>query len=248
MAIIVALGFVAALSVYAKAQLEKSPFFATPTPIVLPTFTPVPETPIPTVNPDPIIKCNINTSCGGGSKQLKQSVCNNMICCLYDAKCGGPKFVNKSQCGSNITCCGLNDGSWTIMDNDQCNKVHNADKSNTTTQVVTQPSTGLNYYCYDNTLKYWYYTSSGEQCNKDNLISSCKGIIKSTYDMCMGTCLNTANQNGHVCVTEYVSGNATIQDSPDLYKQCSDKVSADMQACDDVCAVPYVNSSNTCRY
>ena len=209
----------------------------TPTPIPLPAITTTPS-PTNTPNTNPIITCNIAKECGGGSQQLKKSICDNKICCLYDAKCGGPKFVNKSECGNNITCCGLNDGTWVIMDNDKCNQVHNANKPATTTTVVTQPSTGLNYYCYDNTYKYWYYTSSGSQCNIDNLRSSCKGIVKATYDMCMDTCLQQANSANKNCTQFY---------GTDLYKTCEDKVTADHQSCMDGCSKPYQDGNSNCN-
>lgn len=30
---------------------------------------------------DPVVACNVHESCGGGTKQLRQSVCSNSICC-----------------------------------------------------------------------------------------------------------------------------------------------------------------------
>ncbi len=166
MAIIVALGFVAAFSVYAKAQLEKSPFLASPTPIALPTFTPIPVTPTPTVDPNPIITCNINVSCGGGSKQLRQSVCNNMICCLYSTECGGPKFVAKSQCPANGTCCQVGN-KWTYyLSKDKCTQDQNAYNSsvnqNNNTYIPSTYTPPTYYTCtlYYPALKlYQTYTS-----------------------------------------------------------------------------------------
>ena len=35
----------------------------------------------PTTDPNPIINCNIHANCGGGTKPLRQSVCNNSTCC-----------------------------------------------------------------------------------------------------------------------------------------------------------------------
>lgn len=191
---------------------------ATPSPIPLPTvfITPAPTS---TPNLNPVITCNIAKECGGGSQQLKKSVCDNKICCLYDSKCGGPKFVNKSECGTNITCCGLNDGSWTLMDNDKCTQVHNANKPvvNTTT-VVTQPSTGLNFYCYDNTLKYSFYTSSGEACNKANYISACKKLAESTvFYTCADQCKVT---NASVGYAECLQNNCS-QPYQDALSKCN---------------------------
>jgi hypothetical protein len=37
--------------------------------------------PSTTVNPDPIVICHVNQNCGGGTKELRQSVCNRSTCC-----------------------------------------------------------------------------------------------------------------------------------------------------------------------
>jgi hypothetical protein len=114
--IIVAIGFLGALITYAQAQITKYPSQPLPT-ITLPTSSPTQlptATPKPYVNPDPIITCNINASCGGGSRQLRQSVCDSMNCCLIDQRCGGPKFITKTAC-NNSFCCLLNDGTGKLL-------------------------------------------------------------------------------------------------------------------------------------
>ena len=52
---------------------------ATPTPIseVRGTSTTKPQA----VNKDPIITCNISSNCGGGSRQMKKSECDQTTCC-----------------------------------------------------------------------------------------------------------------------------------------------------------------------
>lgn len=50
----------------------------------------------PTSDPEPIIKCNISSNCGGGFVELRQSICNNSTCCHV-----GNKWVfyqDKTQC------------------------------------------------------------------------------------------------------------------------------------------------------
>jgi len=46
-------------------------------------------------NQDPIVDCRISKECGGGSKELKSSLCDKMTCCLLDE---GSKFLTKYQC------------------------------------------------------------------------------------------------------------------------------------------------------
>jgi|SRR3989344_4442551 len=48
-----------------------------------------------TTDLDPIINCLISEECGGGSQQMKSSLCDKMTCCLLDE---GNKFMTKYQC------------------------------------------------------------------------------------------------------------------------------------------------------
>lgn len=124
-------------------------------------------------NSDPIVDCVSSApNCNGESIKLKQSQCKN------------------------ITCCGFKNGIWKVYSSsEKCTQAQNAEQPTQQVKMPTTPTNQMNFYCYDNTLKYSYYTSSGEQCNKNNLVSSCKGIAKSTYDMCMKSCLDTANSD-----------------------------------------------------
>jgi hypothetical protein len=73
---------------------------STPTPVL--RITPIPEsttkaeTKDKVINNDPNIYCKVATECGGGTKLLKQSVCNNSICCQI-----GDKWIfytDKNKC------------------------------------------------------------------------------------------------------------------------------------------------------
>jgi hypothetical protein len=188
-----------------------------PQPTSMPT--PIP-TPIPTkaqvvVDSDPIIDCDSSyPNCKGTSIRVRRSQCSKITCC---------------QVGN----------TWSIYPtNEKCDE---AQKTNQ--PAVTQApkaSSSLNYYCYDNTYKYWYYTSSGEQCNINNLVSLCKGIVKSTYDFCMKDCLNAANRSSSACINTYVSGS-------DSYNQCQAEVDKEHQSCMDACSKPYLESSSKCN-
>lgn len=60
-----------------------------PTPVPVPTLIPFPTseplepTEAPYVNPDPTVNCNVNSECGGGTRRLTKSQCNNSICCGF---------------------------------------------------------------------------------------------------------------------------------------------------------------------
>lgn len=172
---------------------------------------------------DPMINCTMSANCGGGTRLVKQSECNQGTCCQIKS-------------------------TWIwYPSKDQCTKDQSSTQVTQPIQQQAKPTTQLNYYCYDNTNKYSYYTSSGEQCNKDNLKSSCLALAKSTtYDPCMDKCLSEANESGSACVWAYVSGNAAIQESDELYTQCSNEVSQEHQTCMDGCVAPYEEVRNKC--
>jgi len=114
--VFIVLGLIGTFIAYAKTQIANNPFSTTPTPAVKSASTRVVDSPTPTstIDPNPIITCNIHASCGGGSKQMRKSVCDSMNCCLIDKRCGGPKFITKSEC-NNSFCCLLNDGTGVLL-------------------------------------------------------------------------------------------------------------------------------------
>jgi len=51
---------------------------------------------VPTIDPDPIINCNIHANCGGGSKQMKRSECSQTTCCQIGDK--WYFYLSKTKC------------------------------------------------------------------------------------------------------------------------------------------------------
>lgn len=96
----ISLGFLATL-LYARVQIANNQStFASPEPAITPTATPVVKgataKPQPVVNSDPIITCSIHADCGGGSKQMKKSECEQTTCCQIGDK--WYLYLSKSQC------------------------------------------------------------------------------------------------------------------------------------------------------
>lgn len=110
-----------------------------------PTQSPSPNPTVKgTFTSDPVITCNINANCGGGSRQLKQSICNIMTCCTIDARCGGPKFITKSEC-SNSYCCFFSDGTGKLLGSkSECDNYYSNTPSNNL--PVTNTYTPTTYY------------------------------------------------------------------------------------------------------
>lgn len=62
-----------------------------------PTSTTIQQkTIIAKVETDPVVACNVHANCGGGTKQLKQSICSESICCQL--KSGWVFYESKSKC------------------------------------------------------------------------------------------------------------------------------------------------------
>lgn len=140
----------------------------TPTVYVPPTAMPTYK-PVPTIDPNPPVLCNVSPNCGGGTTPLRQSECNNSTCCQI-----GDKWIfykDKVQCGRD-----------------------QASQGKAPAPVVNnnQQSAGNNIYCWSNAYGYGYYTSSGDQCNLDNLKSTtykiCQDIQKMKVDTCDSGC------------------------------------------------------------
>lgn len=144
---------------------------------------------------DYMVNCNVNSNCGGGTRMIKKSECDNSVCC---------------QIGS----------SWIFYTSkDKCNQDQNSHSSQT-----TQTSSGNNVYCWNNTYNYGYYTSSGDQCNLDNLESGtykiCMNTQKMKSDTCSSVCKSEENKNSDACAWAYTGPNAGIEQNPDLYGEC----------------------------
>ena len=170
-----------------------------PTPTALPTPTPTTK-PKVYVNPDPIIPCTMSKECGGDIRNIKKSECTNGTCC---------------QIGS----------TWIFYPSrDKCLQDQKASQPVQQVQQPAQATSKLNYYCYDNTYKYWYYTSSGEQCNLDNLKSikykTCMDTQMIKYNSCKSTCESGVEKDKAACVWAYTGSNAGIEQNPDKYEEC----------------------------
>lgn len=170
-AIILLLGTIGVL--YAKNQeLERKPEKDNRPPVSqsTPTLEPAAkgEQTIPTPDPNPIVNCSIHADCGGGSKQMRLSECNQMTCCTIHEKCGGgARFITKTEC-DNLYCCSLKDGTSKLMTKNECDAYYSASgnivSGNNTSTLPTYPPCTI-YYPNLNHAETYYYLSP-EQCQK----------------------------------------------------------------------------------
>jgi len=86
----------------------------------------------------------------------------------------------------------------------------------------TEQTSKTSVYCYNNVTGISYYTTSGEKCNLDNLVSLCKNGVKITYDYCMDNCLRDQNNRSSNCIYNYKDSamTACLDESDGAYQQC----------------------------
>ncbi len=184
----------------------------TPTPSPTPTVTPLPTyaptltpTSVPrqnTYDPDPIIDCK--------SDNL------------------GVLRIRRSECTKG-TECNLGNNRWVFAASvAECVATQIATDTGKPPQQnisrPTQQTNTLSYHCFDNTYNYWYYTSSGEQCNTDNVKSTTNRICYDTQQLksntCSAACARESDNAKAVCLWAYTGENAGVERNSDLYGEC----------------------------
>lgn len=212
------------------------------------TFNKEAPTRTPTSKPIPTLTSDVK----GVTTKTQQVVNSDPIidCLSSHPNCNGETIrLKRSQC-SKIFCCGFSDGRWVLYPSEEkCKQEWQIQQTVPQIQKPTTKTQQLNFYCYDNTLKYSYYTSSGEQCNKDNYISSCKSLAKiTTWDPCTEKCTDISAEGTEACLWAYFGQNAGIEDNFDLYQQCSKENSDEHSECLDACSPAYQEAMNKCYY
>ena len=218
----------------------------TPTPTILPiptikiTPTSKPKTQVKTNtgNTGSQIECvgpdgkHFNTTmdeCKKLAEKWGKSV-DYMTNCTYSDLCvggGGVRYVKKSECDK------------------PCERASTGQQGNT-----GQKTSGNSFYCWNNAYGYAYYTSSGDQCNLDNLKSTgnkiCLDTQKIKSDTCGAICKSDSNSNNAKCSQLY--GNATDVNngkygeclngpggSGEIYgsclSKCTDQYAQDLKTC-----------------
>lgn len=180
---------------------------------VSPTTTPFPteysyptETPktiqyiVPTIDPDPIINCNVHSNCGGGTKLLKKSICDNSICCQIRNQW---LFYNdKSQC--------FRDQQVTSVTNS--NPLPNVQNSNQSVSNIANKNcrdavninvASCNNTCnvnqqYNRTACINAYSSSSPGANSTKF-DECLTEEGQEYNTCLTNCTNNQNMDLQKC-------------------------------------------------
>lgn len=184
----------------------------------LPTNTPIPTGIVKAahVDSDPIITCNIHANCGGGSKQLKTSVCNSMTCCNFNPRCGGSQFVTKTACNT-LYCCLLKEGGKLLASKSDCDNYYTNTNTNTINNYTVPTNVGWDgkidcYYsrgtynfnfgritpaeCTEKSNKYWAdlnanitkVTPANTAGPTSEQIASCIADVTVTFNSLMGGC------------------------------------------------------------
>lgn len=137
---------------------------------------------------------------------------NYIVNCIIPTECGGgSRTMSKSECDK------------------PCQVINNNDNE---PQQKNGSGSNLNFYCYDNTYKNSYYTSSGEQCNLDNIKSACRGVYQSSYDMCAEDCTWEAKKVSDDCIYNHDEPETTtcLSENSVKHKQCLDSCGSTYQS------------------
>lgn len=210
-------------SIDSAAVLSAQALTATPSPTIY-----IKPTRVPTIDPNPPVHCQISAECGGGTRLLRKSECDNVVCCLTDQRCGGPRSTTKLEC-DNSFCCLLNDGTGKLLPSKSAcdNYYSNNSQGNTPNSAPTYPPCTIYYPAlgYSQT----YSSASPEECqqwrnnakpvvlvtsapytptptqdtNRDQRIVLCKEIAKTNYDNAKSNCLYKARGSGAVSSSWY---------------------------------------------
>lgn len=155
----------------------------------------------PVANTDPVVNCTSSApNCNGSTIKLPQSQCSQITCC---------------QVGN----------TWSLYATNQlCQQAQNSLNNSQPAQQNTQPSVGNNYYCWNNAYGYAYYTSSGDQCNADNVQSAayklCTDTQKLKLNTCNTNCKTDLDKADAVCAWAYTGPNAAIANDTTKYGDC----------------------------
>lgn len=121
------------------------------------------------------------------------------------------------------------------------------------TSKPTSSTSNLTFHCYENTYKYWYYTTSGEQCNADNSKSTsykiCESIQVIKLDSCKYECKKQGDEDDAMCAWAYTGSNPGVELSYDRYGDClngSDGAGVKYAECLTKCSNQLVTDLKTC--
>lgn len=121
----------------------------------------------------------------------------------------------------------------------------------------TLPSSANNIYCYDNTNKISFYTSSGDECNKINLqratfhtsptYTACADTQKQKDNACDTQCSNQADTDGKACGWAYLGPTAGIAEDFNKYQECSNESTVEFTKCLDKCSTQFSEDLKQCH-
>lgn len=204
------------------------------------------------IDNDPVVDCEIHPQCGGGSKKMRLSECNQMTCCLINEKCGGGgRFMSKKDCDQTI-CCQIGDKWYFYLDKNKCSEDQKNRYTSNLNQVLPTPSDnnsnkvpvflsylGRTIYCPPQNIdavKSINQTmeSKKQDWAKENL--NCTNKFFET-DPCHISCKNTMNSEWNNCTAQYGY-------SGEQYESCTNTASDNYSNCIKNCP----SGSEYCKY
>lgn len=181
-------------------------------------------------NSDPIITCNISPECGGGSRQMKKSECDQGTCCQI-----GNTWIFYP---SRDKCLQDQKASQPIQQPQQLNNPQIVPITNKVPVFLTYGKYTI--YCPSqnvDAVKSIDATMTSKSQEWAKQFNDCMELQKST-DPCYKDCYSKMSSASWSCIQSFPDSS-----SPE-YKACSDKVTSDFLACTPNCPNPWT----TCEY
>jgi len=206
------------------------------------------ETHFPTREPDRdtdlLVECNIDENCGGGWKRIRQSECNNSVCCQIDnkwifypsrEKCEQDQKAQYVPKETQIECWGPDGKSFmtTQKECDEFNTAWGKSYNNTSTKASgnSQPSSGfVSVPCYlsgsQSMTATWGndYDEARRSCEtlqKDNIeYAECSSDKQASYDACQASCRSVYDQGKLACYLSYAADEPLIEYNLDKWRDC----------------------------
>ena len=179
---------------------------------------------------DPIVNCQISPECGGGSRQMKKSECEQSVCCQIGSK--WYFYLSREKCSE--------DQKNYRQDTYKPLTINNSSTGTSDRIPVFLSFYGYTLYCPPqniDAIKSINQTMEAKKSEWDKNYKDCVDLERTT-DPCQKNCdsqMRTENEN---CVRLYGDN----VNSPE-YSTCTNRVTEEYLNCSDKCPNPYT----TCR-
>lgn len=170
------------------------------------------------LNPNDPVHCPVSDKCGGGTKPLKRSECENSVCCQLDDK--WVFYTDRDQCIR-----------------DQGGNPANADKKKVPVFLVHNSAT---VFCPEDNVDA-VKAASQQAKDEQNKSGECLNKSSEYYSQCTGNCWDIYMSSTRCDYWEYShdSFDSCLSYYSEQYRSCSDSCSRSQDLSDEACSSKY---------